>query len=383
MVTREELEKKEEESLAPYAMKSAKSRGRQHPEPEHPYRTAFQRDRDRIIYSAAFRRLKYKTQVFVYDEGDHYRTRLSHTLEAAQIARTIARALALNEDLAEAITLAHDLGHPPFGHAGEADLKELMAEYGGFEHNAQSLRVVDFLEVRYPDFRGLNLTWEVREGIIKHVTRYDKADARDFEPELSATLEAQVSMVADTIAYDNHDLDDGLRSGLISAQNLKGIERWEEAVEALDITDPTTDLARRRIVRYLIDSDVTAVLNETTSRLQKIGINSVGDVRHHPGILVDFPAESLEKKNQLEDFLLESLYTHPHVEEMRKEASEIMHGLFRAYMQDPGLLPLDWGAEGRTGKELARVTCDYIAGMTDRFAEQEWKKLTAGLGGGE
>lgn len=375
MVTREELERKEEEWLAPYAVKSKYTRGRVYPEPEHPYRTAFQRDRDRIIHTTAFRRLKYKTQVFVYDEGDHYRTRLSHTLEAAQIARTLARALGLNEDLSEAIILAHDLGHPPFGHAGEATLKELMADYGGFEHNAQSLRIVDFLEERDPKFRGLNLTWEVREGIIKHVTLYDKADATAFEPEWSASLEAQVSMAADIIAYDNHDLDDGLRSGLFSAADLRGIEKWGEAAEALGISDTSTDLARRRIVRWLIDSDVTAVINETTSRLEKHKIRSLQGVKEHKGLLIDFPKESWGENRQLEEFLFTRFYTHPHVRKMREEADRVVRGLFRAYMHDPGLMPTDWGVQGKKGEELARAVCDYIAGMTDRFAEQEWERI--------
>lgn len=375
MVTREELEKKEEEWLAPYAVKSKDTRGRDHPEPEHPYRTAFQRDRERIIHTTAFRRLKYKTQVFVYDEGDHYRTRLTHTLEASQIARTLARALGINEDLAEAITLAHDLGHPPFGHAGEDTLRELMADYGGFEHNAQSLHVVDFLEEAYPNFRGLNLTWEVREGMAKHVTLYDKSEAKDFEPQWSATIEAQVSMAADNIAYDNHDLDDGLRSGLFSAADIKGIAKWGEAVETLHIQDPATDLARRQIVRYLIDADVTAVIRETTSRIQEHNISSLPGVREHKGLLVDFPKGSWGGKRELEDFLFTRFYTHPHVQKMREEANRILRGLFSAYMADPGLMPPDWGAQGKSGEKLARVVCDYIAGMTDRFAEQEWERI--------
>ncbi|MBI2845634.1 MAG: deoxyguanosinetriphosphate triphosphohydrolase [Chloroflexi bacterium] len=375
MVTREELERKEEEWLAPYAVKSKDSRGRVYPEPEHPYRTAFQRDRERIVHTTAFRRLKYKTQVFVCDEGDHYRTRLSHTLEAAQIARTMARALGLNEDLAEAITLAHDLGHPPFGHAGEDTLKDLMADYGGFEHNAQSLRVVDFLEQRYPQFRGLNLTWEVREGMAKHVTLYDKSEAQDFEPQYSATLEAQISMAADNIAYDNHDLDDGLRSGLFSENDLARIKKWKEAVEASGIKNPSTDLARRQIVRYLINADVTAVLRETTSRIKEENITTLQRVREHKGLLVDFPKDSWGEKKELEEFLFTRFYTHPHVQKMRVEADRIVRGLFLAYMADPGLMPGDWEATGKRGQDLARIVCDYIAGMTDRFAEQEWERI--------
>src|SRR5881396_2014114 len=220
MPTRAELEAREAAALAPYAMRSRDSRGRRHPEPEHPLRMAFQRDRDRIIHSTAFRRLEYKTQVFVNHEGDYYRTRLTHTMEAAQITRTIARAMRLNEDLAEAVALAHDLGHTPFGHAGEKILNRLMEPYGGFEHNAQSMRIVDLLEERYPAFRGLNLSWEVREGIVKHSTRYDRPQVRDFDPELAPCLEAQIVDFADEIAYNAHDIDDGLKSGMLDPEDL-------------------------------------------------------------------------------------------------------------------------------------------------------------------
>src|SRR5213083_437017 len=233
MLTRAELEAREAAALAPYAMRSRDSRGRRHPEPEHPLRMVFQRDRDRIIHSTAFRRLEYKTQVFVNHEGDYYRTRLTHTIEAAQITRTLARALGLNEDLAEAVALAHDLGHTPFGHAGERTLDRLMAPHGGFDHNAQSLRIVDLLEERYPTFRGLNLSFEVREGIVKHSTRYDRPQVREFDPELAPSLEAQIVDFADEIAYNAHDIDDGLKSGMVDPDELAGVRLWAEVTAEL------------------------------------------------------------------------------------------------------------------------------------------------------
>lgn len=375
IVFRQRLEQTERERLAPYATKSADSRGRAHPEPEHPYRTAFQRDRDRIIHTTAFRRLKYKTQVFVYDEGDHYRTRISHTLEAAQIGRTIARALNLNEDLTEAITLAHDLGHPPFGHAGERALRELMREYGGFEHNRQGLRIVDELEERYPNFPGLNLTWEVREGIIKHVTRYDRADWSDWEPDLLPTLEAQVSAAADAIAYHTHDLDDGLRAGMLSSAELAQVPLWRAASQALGIEEPLDDMGRHRIVRYLIDLLVTDLLEESSGQLAAQGIDSVEAVRHHPQFLIANSSELAAQLNDLGDYLFEKLYSHPRVQEMREEAQECIRVLFRSYMEDPRLLPPGWDVAGLELPGRARRVTDYIAGMTDRFALQQAVKL--------
>ena len=265
LYTRQIIEQAKDRSLAPYGFRSRDSRGREHPEDEPAYRTRFQRDRDRILHTTAFRRLEYKTQVFVNYEGDYYRTRLTHTLEVAQIGRTLARALGANEDLVEAICLAHDLGHPPFGHAGEAMLNQLMAEHGGFEHNRQSLRIVEKLERRYPEFPGLNLTWEVREGMVKHETEYDASDARRFEPELRGTLAAQLANPADELAYTAHDLDDGLRSGLIKPGDLDGLALWEHVKESVgwDGVD-FSQMWRHRIVRRLIGALVRDVVTETS-----------------------------------------------------------------------------------------------------------------------
>src|SRR5262245_24147830 len=255
MPSRADLEAREAATLAPYAMRSRDSRGRRHPEPEHPFRMVFQRDRDRIIHSTAFRRLEYKTQVFVNHEGDYYRTRLTHTMEAAQVTRTLARVLGLNEDLAEAVALAHDLGHTPFGHAGERTLDRLMTPYGGFDHNGQSLRIVDVLEERYPSFRGLNLSWEVREGIVKHSTRYDRHQVREFDPDSAPTLEAQIVDFADEIAYNAHDIDDGLKSGMLEPDDLATVPLWAESLSDVrrEAADAPPNLQRYQGVRRVID----------------------------------------------------------------------------------------------------------------------------------
>jgi dGTPase len=369
------LESIEEDALAPYAVRSSRSRGRAYPEEEAPYRTAFMRDRDRILHTTAFRRLEYKTQVFVNYEGDYYRTRLTHTLEVCQIGRTLARALGLNEDLVEAISLAHDLGHPAFGHAGEETLAELMADHGGFNHNAQSLRIVEKLERRYPDFPGLNLTWEVREGIIKHETLYDRADASDFEPDLRPPLEAQLVNVADETAYTAHDLDDGLRSGMIRFGDLHGIALWEELLERLGIEQATgSEMDRRRIIRRLIGMQVTDILEETTRRLKEAQIATLEDVRRYPGPLVGFSAEMEEKNRELKQFLFRHLYRHWRVVRMAVKARWFIRQLFEAYTSEPQLLPPDTRAR-LAEEELHRVVCDYIAGMTDRYALEEYRKL--------
>jgi len=376
MLTREQWEELEAERLAPYAMKSRESRGRAHPEPEHPYRSAFQRDRDRIIHTTAFRRLEYKTQVFVYYEGDYYRTRLTHTIETAQIARTLARALMLNEDLVEAISLAHDLGHTPFGHAGEETLNELMKEHGGFNHNRQSLRIVEHLEERYPGFRGLNLTWEVREGIIKHVTEYDRADAAGYEPDKAATLEAQVVNVADEIAYITHDLDDGLRSGLLHPDALKGIALWEEALEMIGgMKEGFSDMTRHCLIRRLIDMEVTDVIEETCRRLKAYAIRSPQQAREVGTDIVGFSPSMTARNRELKDFLFQHLYCHYRVMRMAAKARRLITELFRAYVEDPSQLPLSTQARLKRGEELHRVVCDYIAGMTDRYALEEYRKL--------
>ncbi|MGC8873042.1 MAG: deoxyguanosinetriphosphate triphosphohydrolase [Chloroflexia bacterium] len=373
--SRSVLESIEEGALAPYAVHSNRSRGRAYPEEEAPYRTAFMRDRDRILHTTAFRRLEYKTQVFVNYEGDYYRTRLTHTLEVCQIGRTLARALGLNEDLVEAIALAHDLGHPAFGHSGEETLAELMADHGGFNHNTQSLRIVEKLERRYPDFPGLNLTWEVREGIIKHETLYDRSDASAFEPDLRPPLEAQVVNVADETAYTAHDLDDGLRSGMIHFADLEGIALWEELLEQLGMRmRPATEMDRRRIIRRLIGIQVTDILQETTRRLKEAQISTLEDVRRYPAPLVGFSAEMEEKNRELKAFLFRNLYRHWRVVRMAVKARWFIRQLFQAYTSEPQLLPPDTRAR-LAEEDLYRVVCDYIAGMTDRYALEEYRKL--------
>jgi len=386
-----------EPELAPYACQNTDSRGRVHPEPEHPYRSPAMRDRDRIIHSTAFRRLEYKTQVFVNHEGDYYRTRLTHTMEVAQISRSLARALGLNEDLTEAIALAHDLGHTPFGHSGEEALNALMAEDGGFEHNRHGLRVVDHLEQRYPDFPGLNLTWEVREGIIKHRTQYDHAFVgSEFEPEKRPTMEAQVVDVADIIAYDSHDVDDGLKSGIIQIQDIDEIELWKRAVAQVHNRYGTVsgDLLRVQAVRFLIDLEVSDVLEETRRRIGQANPGSMDDVRNMKRPLVALSGELQPLKKELEDFLMSRLYRHHRVVRMATKAARFVRQIFEAYAQDPRQLPpayqkriealcSQWTVpangqdeqQGLERKATRRVVCDYIAGMTDRFALDEYLKL--------
>jgi dGTPase len=371
---RETLEEYEEKTLAPYAMRSRDSRGRTHSEPEHGYRTAFQRDRERIIHTTAFRRLEYKTQVFVVTEGDHYRTRLTHTIEVAQIGRAIARALGANQDLTEAICLAHDLGHPPFGHAGEEVLNELMAGHGGFDHNAQSLRVVDWLEVRYAGFRGLNLTWELREGIIKHETDYDASDAGGFEPGLRPTLEAQIVNYADEYAYSAADLEDGLRSGILTPDSLRGIALWEEAIATLKL--PFSDLARHELIRWLINRLVSDLVSSTARRIDEGGIGSVEAVRRAPENVVAPSEEMRDKTAELKAFLLRNFYRNHRLVRMSAKAKRILTNMFTAYLDEPRQLQpeIRRRAEEEEGG-LERVLCDYIAGMTDRFALDEHARL--------
>lgn len=374
MRSREELERIEDQVLAPYAMRSSQTLGREYPDDEHPYRTAFQKDRDRIIHTTAFRRLEYKTQVFINYEGDYYRTRLTHTLEAAQIGRTIARTLGLNEDLTEAITLAHDLGHTPFGHSGEEVLNELMADHGGFNHNEQTLRIVTELEHRYPDFPGLNLTWEVREGIVKHETDYDYADASAYRPEWQPTLEAQVVNYCDEIAYSTHDLDDGLRSGILSFEQMMGsdVALWHEAYGL--VHEPWSELTRHRVIRKLINLLVTDLIQHTHKNLTENNIRSVQDVREFGRPLVSMSPEMREKSRQLKRFLFKNMYRHYRVVRMSAKSQRVLRDLFNAYVLDPAQLPEE--VQQRIGPvSLHRVVADYIAGMTDRYALQEWDRL--------
>lgn len=366
--------------LAPYAAHGERSAGRRYPESEHAFRSPYQRDRDRIVHTKAFRRLEYKTQVFVNYEGDHYRTRLTHTIEVSLISRTLCRALGLNEDLAEAIALAHDLGHPPFGHAGEEVLDDCLRAHGGFEHNAQSLRIVDLLEVRYPTFPGLNLTSEVREGLRKHDW---------FGPNgLRATLEAQLTDLADAIAYDAHDVDDGLRSRLLRWDDLRDLRIWrrlapsnpapalpDAAIDpgATDDIDPTSHASHHQRIRALIDYLVTDLLEQTRGNLEARRIESYASLRA-AGLLAEYSPEVVELKGELEALLRRRLYRHPRVEETRVWAEKAIRDLFRAFVESPGLLPE--GTRRRLDEvPLERVVGDYIAGMTDRFAVREHNRV--------
>jgi len=382
-------------SVAPYASKPARSRGRLYGEAESATRSPFQRDRDRIIHSGAFRRLKHKTQVFVYHEGDYYRTRLTHSLEVAQIARSISRHLGLDEDLAEAVALAHDLGHPPFGHAGEGVLQDCMMNFDGFDHNAHSLRIVTELEQHYPEFDGLNLTWETLEGLVKHngpviasdgtvipiaITRY--CERHDLELNTFASVEAQIAALSDDIAYNNHDIDDGLRAELFTIDDLRKVSLAGEVIGAVESDYP--DLERPRliheVVRRLIGLMVNDALSETTRRLEAAGVKNVEDVRgldHAVGSL----SETMQRQDrELKSFLWDNMYHHAKVSGTRAKAKAVVKDLFDLFIADPSQLPPDWGAQcnGPGASITARVVCDYIAGMTDRFALQEHAKLIPG-----
>lgn len=373
---RTKMDEEEEKYLAPYAMKSNQTKGRKYKEEDHPYRSCFQRDRDRIIHSTAFRRLEYKTQVFVNHEGDHYRTRLTHTIEVAQISRSLARALRLNEDLTEAIALAHDLGHTPFGHSGEETLNEIMRSFGGFEHNRQSLRVVDLLEERYPDFPGLNLTYEVREGIIKHETVYDKPLPSEFNPKLCPTLECQVVNLADEIAYTSHDIDDGLRSKVLSEEELNEIELWKRSVEEIEKKYNHLSFYQKhgQAVRRIINQEVTDAIKETNARLLKFQIKSVDEVRNLGENILSFSSELKKFNSQLKMFLFNQMYRHYRMIRMADKAKRIITRLFEVYQDNPDQLP-PGTQEKLKDFDKMQVICDYIAGMTDRFALQEYKKL--------
>ncbi|MFP4466344.1 MAG: deoxyguanosinetriphosphate triphosphohydrolase [Candidatus Goldiibacteriota bacterium] len=387
IITRERLEEIEEKVLAPYAMKSRHTRGRRYEEKEHPYRSVYQRDRDRIIHSTAYRRLEYKTQVFVNLEGDYYRTRLTHTLEVAQIARTVAKTLGLNEELTEAIALAHDIGHTPFGHSGEDVLNRLMDEEGGFEHNFQSLRVLDVLEEKYPDFPGLNLSWETREGIIKHTSSYDSPDFSEYEPHLSPTLEAQVVNVADEIAYNSHDVDDGITAGILSINGLKETKIWKEIEKTMDVEKFESlplDMKKYHLTRALINIQITDLIKNTVKKIENGKINTIEQVREKKELLVDYDEKMKEVHRDLKNYLYKNFYKHYKVIRMEYKANKIMKDLFNIYFQRgdvkdkrgvlTSILPPE--ASKRLGKDtLKRVICDYMASMTDRFILEEYKKL--------
>lgn len=374
--TRQQLEELENQSLAPYAIRSKNSKGRKYPEDEPDYRTVFQRDRERIIHTTAFRRLEFKTQVFIIHEGDYYRTRLTHSLEVAQLGRSIARSLGANEDLVETICLAHDIGHPPFGHSGERILADLMKDYGGFDHNKHSLRIVTLLEKRYPDFPGLNLTWEVLEGMVKHETDYDLSDADDYNPELRGPLEAQIANVADELAYTSHDLDDGLRSGLITPSQLDGIAIWEIVKESIGLrkTETLDDLTRHQIIRRLIGIEVTDLIQSVDRYIRKSGVKTPDDLQRLPYNLVGFSEDMHRRNRELKDFLFTNLYRHYRVVRMANKSEKIIFDLFTAYHKNPDMLP-EHIQDLNEERGLERVICDYIAGMTDRYAIDEFNRL--------
>jgi len=366
--------------LAPYAAHSSKSRGRQHPEPAAGSRSEFQRDRDRIIHSTAFRRLEYKTQVFLNHEGDLFRTRLTHSIEVAQIARTLARSLRLNEDLVEAVSLAHDLGHTPFGHVGQDVLNECMKDHGGFEHNLQSLRVVDDLEEHYGAFDGLNLTFETREGILKHCSLTNARQLGDlgqrFIDRKQPSLEAQLANLADEIAYNNHDIDDGLRSGLLTMKQMEEVELFARLHR--QVVQQYPGLPGRRelyeTIRLMITAMTADLVEESCRLLKEANPQSIDDVRESPP-LIRFSPKMREETTALKRFLYANLYRHYKVNRMRVKASRIVRELFDAFMTDPVLLPPDYQVTPGDPMKQARKIADYIAGMTDRYAIREHKRI--------
>jgi dGTPase len=377
VMTRAQLHLNEKRTLAPYGFQSASSQGRAHAQAEAHHRTAFQRDRDRILHTTAFRRLEYKTQVFVNTEGDYYRTRLTHTLEVAQLGRSVARALGANEDLVEAICLAHDLGHPPFGHSGEYTLDALVEDNGGFDHNKQSLRIVTEIERRYPNFAGLNLTWEVREGIVKHETEYDVADAHNYKPGLRGHLEAQIANAADELAYSAHDLDDGLRSGLIRSTQLDELALWRRVRASIAWeSDNFDELTRHQMIRRLIGLETRDLVTSTYAAIESSDASTSIDIQRLAHNVVTWSLEYSSENRELRAFLRENLYRHPRVERMATRADKIISDLYNAYINQPALLPANSTHHIRA-RGLERTVCDYIAGMTDRFALEEHAKFIA------
>ncbi len=372
---KEELERR---TLAGYAQKAGDAAGRAHPEPPHPHRTAYERDRARIIHSRAFRRLEYKTQVFLNGTGDHLRTRLTHTIEVASISRTIARALGLNEDLAEAIALAHDLGHSPFGHSGEEMLHGLMRGHGGFEHNTQSLRVVEIIEQKYPRFPGLNLSWEVREGLQKHAKFYAPPPTAhpSGEPLRSPSLEAQIANLADEITYYSHDLDDGLDFDLITPEQLAEQAAWQHSYEEVRAHFP--DLAGRElrsyVIRCIIDRQVQDVIATSAALIAEAGVQSADEVRRQPRPLIRYSAPLLVANRALRKFLYANLYYHPRVAEANGRACGLLRAVFEEYLAKPALLG-DATSRRIASDGLQRAVCDYLSGMTDRYLMEEHARL--------
>jgi dGTPase len=367
---------REDVVLAPYAMHTRQSRGRRHAEEPHPFRTPYQRDRDRIVHSTAFRRLMYKTQVLVTQTNDHHRTRLTHTLEVAQISRTVARQLGLNEDLTEAIALSHDLGHPPFGHAGEEALNECMRAHGGFEHNRHGLRIVDILEYRYADFPGLNLSREVLEAMAYHSKRREAPEIQELVAPGQPLLEAQLVDAADSLAYNTHDIDDALSVGLLTPAELEETAFWRRAVERVRQRHRALgpEQFQPTVVRALIDWQVRDLLEHTGQRLRQQRIRTIEDVRQAAGVLVGPGPEVQTLKGELELFLHRRVYRHYRVIRMAQKGRRILEALFAEFCREPELLPERYGRRARLG-QVERTVCDYLAGMTDRYAQDEYLRL--------
>ena len=376
LVTRKQYQDIENDFMAPYAVHSSDDPGRKYPEPEHEFRNCFQRDRDRILHSASFRRLEAKTQVFGDTRHDYFRTRLTHSFEVSQIARTMARALGVNEDLTEAAALAHDLGHPPYGHCGEEILDELMQDHGGFEHNSQSLRVVDYLEHPYPNFRGLNLCFETRDCLAKHQTRYDSPKTNSEFGTNKGSIEAQLADLADSIAYDSHDLDDSLAASLINESDLDQIDIYNEVRSIVQERYPDAHkIARQlRCAKTIIDIMVKDALNQTVANLEKIQPESVSDIKNAKINTVALSQSRAEKMGQLERFLYEKVYKHPEIEKTRLSAREEISFLFKMYTQNAQLMPQRF-QNRKEQLPVERIACDYISGMTDRYCKEQYRIL--------
>ncbi|HET6203007.1 MAG TPA: deoxyguanosinetriphosphate triphosphohydrolase [Planctomycetota bacterium] len=373
LYTREAKEEREEHDLAPYAMRARRSRGRKHPEEPDPFRMDFERDRDRIVHSTAFRRMEYKTQVFVNHEGDYYRTRLTHTLEVVQVARSVASALGLNEPLVETIALAHDLGHPPFGHKGEETLDALMREHGGFRHNRQVLRIVDLLEKRAPGYDGLNLTREVRESLLKG-ERKTAPEAAEFEPLPQVLLEAQLVDAADETAYTHHDVDDGLKAGIFTEEELDALAIWRRARARVETPGLPSRLRARRTVRALIGILIQDLIEHSARAIAQAGFDSPEGARRAAAPAIGHSPEIREEIAPLRTFLHQNFYHHYRVNRMMAKAREMLERLFRAYVGNPRILPPDFQRWAER-EGLQRGVCDYVAGMTDRFAADEYRRL--------
>src|SRR5579859_293201 len=375
IVTRQKREEQELQTLAPYALKSGQSKGRRFAEQEDPHRTVFQKDRDRILHTTAFRRLEYKTQVFVNYEGDYYRTRLTHTLEVAQIGRSLAAALGANADLVEAICLSHDLGHSPFGHAGEQVLNELMHDHGGYDHNRQTYRIVTELEEGYPGWPGLNLSHELLEGIVKHESRYDIASSEGYDPTTRGSLEAQIANLADELAYSAHDLDDGLRAGLLAPEQPANLEIWRVVKDSIGWDGKNfDDMTRHRLIRRLTRLEITDAIQATDGRLLSTNVQSPEALQSLSENVICNSPTMAHMNDELKDFLYVELYNHYRIMRMTQKAYRFLRDLFEVFVKEPRQLPPE--VQGRIeAKGLHRAVADYLAGMTDRYALMEWQRL--------